>query len=57
MKLVKNLVLNLPIKDVMWLKSSRRQKQYEGTVCSTRKKKPIYRYTDETHLTEEYKKC
>ena len=55
-KLVKRSCFELPLKGVTWLKSLGRQKQSEGILCSTRKRKPTYPYADEcdTNVTPIY---
>ena len=52
----KRASFELPMKDATWLKGLGRQRQSEDVSYSTRKRKPTYRYSDEAHLTEEYKK-
>ena len=52
----KRASFELPMKDATWLKGLGRQKQSGGLIYSTRKRKPTYRYSDEAHFTEEYKK-
>ena len=52
----KRASFELPMKDATWLKGLGRQTQSGGLLHSTRKRKPTYRYSDEVHFTEEYKK-